>query len=312
VLLSVHNDERFVSEAIESILSQTFRDFELIVIDDGSTDGSRATIEAFDDHRIRLVSRANRGLTASLNEALELARGEYVARQDADDISLPTRIEREVAFLDSHPEIALVGTNYTVIDEAGQRLSTTSVFTHPDDLAVAEILSNQYGHGSVMMRRARVAELGGYDGSLGYVEDYDLFVRLSRIAKIANIAEPLYLWRRNTGGISLSNKHVQWEQTLVVRDREFQRILDRRGEFRIFTSFHPFDFHPSPRAYVAKKSMMFRDLAYLYRERGRPWSAALMQLAATVLEPRQRRNLSRLAQLLRNRSREPLWEYEFM
>jgi glycosyltransferase involved in cell wall biosynthesis len=312
VLLSVHNDDRFVSEAIESILSQTFHDFELIVIDDGSTDGSRARIEAYEDRRIRLVSRANRGLVASLNEALALAGGEYIARQDADDISLPTRIEREVALLDAHPEIALVGTNYTVIDEDGRPLATTSVFTHPDDLAVAEILSNQYGHGSVMMRRALVAELGGYDGSVGYVEDYDLFVRIARIAQIANIAEPLYLWRRNASGISLSNKHAQSEQTLVVRDREFKRILERRGEFRIFTSFHPFDFHPSAQAYVAKKSMLFRDLAYLYRQNGRPWSAVLMQIVAILLEPRQRRNLLRLLQLLRNRSREPLWEYEFM
>jgi glycosyltransferase involved in cell wall biosynthesis len=310
--MSVHNEDRFVALAIESILHQTFEDFEFLIIDDGSTDQSLATIKRITDPRILLVSRENHGLTASLNEGLKLARGEYIARQDADDLSLAQRLEREVALLDAHPDIALVGTNYTVIDEDGRQVATTSVFTHPDDLAVAEVLSNQYGHGSVMMRRALVERLGGYDASVGYVEDYDLFVRISQVAKIANIAEPLYLWRRTPEGISASNRELQTRQTFAIRDREFRRVLERRSEFKILSSFHPFGFYPSPRAYLEKKAMAFRDLAYLYRVNGRQWSSVIMQLAAFLHEPWRSRNFVQLLRLLGDRSTAPLWEYEFL
>src|SRR6185312_15181398 len=111
VVMSVFNEERHVGAAIASILQQTYSDFEFVIIDDGSTDKSRAVVESFDDPRIRFVSRPNKGLNHSLNEGLEMARGRYIARQDADDLSMPTRFEREVALLDERPEIALVGTN---------------------------------------------------------------------------------------------------------------------------------------------------------------------------------------------------------
>lgn len=312
VLMSVHNEVRFVGRAIESILAQTFDDFEFLIIDDGSTDGSREVIDSFDDPRIRRMSRENRGLAASLNEGFTMARGEYVARQDADDVSLHTRLTREVEFLDAHPEVALVGTNYTIIDDDERPQVTTSVFTHPDDLAVAMVLSNQYGHGSVMMRRSIVEQLGGYDESVGHVEDYDLFVRISHVAQIANLADALYLWRRSPTGVSLSNRELQTAQTFAIRDREFRRLCERRGEFRLFASFHPRSFHPSARAYTEKKSVVFRDLAYLYRANGRPASALGMQLAAAVSAPWQRRNFVHVIQMLRTRGREPLWEYEFL
>jgi len=100
VLMSLYNEERSVAHAIQSILAQTYTDFEFLIIDDGSTDGSKAVVDSFDDPRIRLVSRPNKGLTPSLNEGIGLAHGAYIARQDADDVSMPTRLEREVALLD--------------------------------------------------------------------------------------------------------------------------------------------------------------------------------------------------------------------
>jgi len=313
VLMSLWNEEQHVGAAIESILAQSYSDFEFLIIDDGSTDGSRAVVEAFDDPRIRLVSRPNKGLVPSLNEGLGLARSEYVARQDADDLSLPTRLEREVALLDEHPEIALVGTNYTIIDDDGRLLTTTSVFTHPDDLAVAEIVSNQFGHGSVMMRRSVVAEIGGYDSGAGdIVEDYDLWLRIGRVGKLANLREPLYQWRRRDSSLSMADRQRAIDQSFALRDREFRRLMEERRSFRIFTSFHPQSFYPSPRRYLLKKAALFRGLAYLYRQNGRPWTAIIMQVVAVLHNPWERRNLRYLAILIRDRSRRPLWEFEFV
>ena len=312
VLMSVHNDARYLARAVESILGQTFADFEFIVVDDGSTDESLGILQSFDDPRLRLISRENRGLPVSLNEGLAAARGEYVARQDADDLSLPTRLEREVEYLDRHRAVGLVGTNYTIIDEDDVAQSTTSVFTHPDDLAVAQICSNQYGHGSVMFRRELVLGLGGYDPTVGHVEDYDLFVRIARVSKIANLAEPLYLWRRRSEGITLSNHEAQIAQAFAVRDREFGRLLADRRRFRLVTSIHPLGFQPSVGAYFTKKAMLFRDLAYLYRANGHRRRAIAMQLLALAHAPWQRQNLLRLALLFRDRTTRPLWEYEYL
>jgi glycosyltransferase involved in cell wall biosynthesis len=312
VLMSVYNGERHLARSIRSILDQSFTDFELLIIDDGSSDLSRSIVESFADHRIKLVSRENRGLTVSLNEGLALARGEYVARQDADDFSLPGRLEEEVALLDRRQDVALVGTNYTIIDDDDRRLATTSVFTHPDDLAVAEIVSNQYGHGSVMFRKTVVDQLGGYDRSVGHVEDYDLFVRIGRVARLANIGRPLYVWRRRSEGVTLSNRETQIAQALSVRDREFQRVIDRRADFRIYSSFHPLTFFPSPVAYLRKKAALFRDLSYLYRGRGLHPQSIVAMLAAIAHAPWERVSYLRLYGLLRDRSETALWEFEWL
>src|SRR5665647_1469233 len=117
VLMSVYNSESFLAEAIDSILGQTFKDFEFLIINDGSKDKSLEIIKnrAKNDPRIRLISRPNKGLVKSLNEGLAKARGEYIARMDSDDISLKTRLKKEVDFLDSHPDVGMVGSNYTII-----------------------------------------------------------------------------------------------------------------------------------------------------------------------------------------------------
>lgn len=312
VLMSVYNAERYLAEAIRSILSQTFQDFEFLIIDDGSSDKSKKIIESFHDSRIRLISRANKGLTYSLNQGLRLARGGYIARMDADDVSLPTRLEKEVQVLENDPTIGLVGTNYTIIDEKGHPLATTQVFTHPEDLAVAEILSNQYGHGSVMMRKSVLEQVGFYNPKVGSVEDYDLFIRISRVARIANIGAPLYLWRRNPTGVSLSNQKRQVELAFAVRDRAFRQFLRERGRYKIFSSFHPFSFRPTPLHYLDKKSALFRDLSYLYRQEGKRKESLHALFAAVVFAPWRLRNYRYLYHALRDPSRSPLWEYEFL
>jgi glycosyltransferase involved in cell wall biosynthesis len=313
VLMSLYNEERHVAAAVDSVLAQTYENFEFLIIDDGSTDRSKEIVLAVDDPRIRLISRPNKGLTESLNEGLQLARGEYVARQDADDISLPTRIEKEVAFLDSAPEVGLVGTNYTIIGDDGEPLTTTSVFLHPFDLAVAEIVSNQFGHGSVMMRRSVALELGGYDSTVGdIVSDYDLWLRIGRTARLANLAEPLYRWRRSSRSLSMSDRDLAIKQSFALRDREFQRLLERPVGARFALSSHGRGFFPSRREYRLKRAALFRSLAFLYRANSRPWRAVGMQAAAVLHNPVERRNILYLLLLIRDRSAAPIWEFEFV
>jgi hypothetical protein len=205
----------------------------------------------------------------------------------------------------------MVGTNYIVIDEEGKRLDQSRVFTHPDDLALAELLSNQFGHGSVMMRRSVLDQAGPYDPKVGIVEDYDLFCRISRVSKLANLREPLYLWRRTGGGVTLSNQKLQISQASAVRDREFQeQILKDRQRYRILTSIHPRSVPPGLMYYFDKKSTVLRDLAWLYRAEGRRRESVRMMAAALLFAPWRRRNWRYLLRSLVESSKKPLWEYE--
>lgn len=284
VLMSVYNSEDFLAEAIESILNQTFKNFEFLIINDGSKDKSESIIKKYQDPRIRLISRENKGLTYSLNEGLKLAKGEYIARQDSDDISVKIRLQKEVEFLDSHLDFGMAGSNYTIIDETGKKLVTTNIFTHHDDLKMALITCNQFGHGSVMMRKSVLEEVGGYDKAVGTVEDYDLWTRISRKSKVCNFEQPLYLWRKSDESVVHSNHALNIRQTFDQRDRNFEHFLEHRSEYKIF------NWHPSGTDYRRRKATMYRDLAYLYRMRDMPLGALKMVALAVLSQPKYKRN----------------------
>jgi len=305
VLMSVYDSEKFLQEAIDSILTQTFTNFEFLIINDGSKDSSLKIIRSYKDPRIRLISRANRGLTFSLNQGLEIAKGEYIARQDSDDISVPERLKKEVDYLDTHPSVALVGSNYTVIDDNGDTLTTTTVFTEPNDLKLTQITCNQYGHGSIMLRKSILKKTGLYDKSVGYVEDYDLWTRISRVADIANIEESLYLYRRNADGVTRQNLDLQIQQTFAVRDKAFRHFLKHRGQYKVL------HYHPGGERYRQRKAVLYRDLAYLYRSVDRPLGGICMMMLATLLEPLNRKNYLSIISIL-YKPRFDRWEYEFL
>lgn len=306
VLMSVFNSEQYLEQAIESILNQSYRDFEFLIINDGSTDKSLAIIKKYKDKRIRLVSRENKGLVASLNEGIELARGEFIARQDSDDESVPTRLENEVRFLDTHKNIVLVGSNYTIMDsDSWQPIVTTNVFTSPEDLKLAQITCNQYGHGSIMMRTDAARACNGYNPDVGYVEDYDLWTRLSQHFDIANIEKPLYLYRRNSEGITQKNLDLQIQQTFKVRDAAFQFYLKNKRKYSFFY------YKSSGTDYRRRKATLFRDLAYLYRADDRPIGALCMMLFATILQPNNKKNYLCIQYCI-YKPRFDRWEYEFL
>ena len=197
VVLPVYNCPRYVGQAIECILNQTFADFELIVIDDGSTDETPSVLKRYTDPRIRHISQANRGLAGTLNRGIERSRGRYVARQDQDDVSFPERLAKQVAFLDAHPGCALVGT-WAEIWRDDEK--THRVHAHPSDSARLKfelLLNNPFVHSSVMIRKAALDRVGGYstDRSRQPPEDYELWSRIARSYEVANIPEILHVYR---------------------------------------------------------------------------------------------------------------------
>ena len=197
VIMSVYNGEKYLREAIESIFNQTFTDFEFIIVNDGSADGSLDIIRSYDDDRIRLIdNEQNIGLTKSLNKALRFAEGEYIARQDADDVSLPNRLERQVNYLEKHPETAVLGTSVYLINENGKTIAKTIALARPTLKDLHK--GNQFTHGSVIFKKHVIAELGGYNESLKYVQDYELWLRIAKNYRIGNLREPLYKLRYHT------------------------------------------------------------------------------------------------------------------
>ena len=193
--MSVRNGAPWVRDAVSSVLDQSAADLELIAVDDGSVDATAELLHAVRDPRLRVESEPARGLTASLNHALALARAPLVARLDADDLALPDRLARQRAFLDAHPDVGLLGTGAREVDAAGRAVALVTPPAEDALIRRALIRRNPFVHSSVMMRRRVVEAAGGYDVRLPVAQDYDLWMRLSRTTRLANLPEPLVVRR---------------------------------------------------------------------------------------------------------------------
>jgi len=229
VVMGVYNGEPFVGEAIESILNQTYTDFEFIVIDDGSTDSTWDTIQSYAsrDKRVKAVkNESNIGLTRSLNKGIAMAGGEYIARQDADDISMPERFARQVEYLDRHPDTAVVGTIVEVIDGEGKHRRKMDLSISAESVRIELKERNPMVHGSVMMRKFDFENAGGYREFFRYTQDLDLWLRLSEKRNIANLPDRLYKLRQGGGSISVE-KGVHQD---IFRDLALE-LADRRKKY---------------------------------------------------------------------------------
>jgi glycosyltransferase involved in cell wall biosynthesis len=204
VLLPVYNGGRYLAGAIESILNQSYRDFELLIVNDGSTDGSAAVIAHYQelDGRIRVHTQPNQGFCAALNNGLALVRGEYIARMDADDVSLPERLVRQVAFLDDHPEVGVLGGAFRLMDEGGQLGLVVRFPAEHNVLVWLLLFCCPLGHPTVMMRSRVVRGVSGYDPQMAYVEDYDLWRRLKGQTRFSNLPETLLHYRQHVGSFT--------------------------------------------------------------------------------------------------------------
>jgi glycosyltransferase involved in cell wall biosynthesis len=228
VVVPVFDAQQFLPAALESILSQTLSDWELIAIDDGSTDRSLAILRSFaaKDSRIRIISRENRGIERTLNEGIELAGGEFIARMDADDIAMPERLALQLEFMRAHKDVVLLGGGYLLIDSWGRELTTRRPPTNNSDLQ-KQLLGGQnpFCHSLVIMRRAAVKRVGGYSTDLPAGEDIDLWLRMGEIGQVACLDRVLLKYRLHGATIS------ELKQELQMRSmrRACERAWNRRG-----------------------------------------------------------------------------------
>ncbi|NIO06026.1 MAG: glycosyltransferase [Proteobacteria bacterium] len=229
VVMSVYNEERYVGEAVESILEQTFGDFEFIIVDDGSIDHTPVVLKGYHDSRMKVYYQENRGQSSALNRGIRLTSGDYIARMDADDISLPERLEREVLFLDTYPEVALVGTWCVKIDARTGRHWIQSL--PEDDVSIRRFMTvdNPFIHSSIMIRKSVLDEVGLYDEGLIW-QDYDLWVRIARNHRMANISEPLVIRRKHPASLTWRARKSREFWELFIIQCKAAKQLGLRGE----------------------------------------------------------------------------------
>lgn len=223
VLMPVYNCELYIKEAVDSILNQTFIDFEFLIIDDASTDETLAIIKSFCDPRIQLIEKPlNTGYTNSLNQGLKLAKGEYIARMDGDDISVPERFEKQVSFLDANPDIVLCGTLYKVI---GMDKICQYPLTH-EEIKVKLISGCYIAHPTVMIRKS-IFNLKGleYDSLMEPAEDYDLWSRIVFLGKVANIGEVLLEYRIHANQTSALRNKSQLDIANDIKVKMLKKII---------------------------------------------------------------------------------------
>lgn len=224
VLLPVYNCRRYLAAAVASIRAQTFADFECIVVDDGSTDGSAAIIDraAAADPRLRVVRRPNTGIVGALNDSLALATGEFIARMDGDDLAEPGRFAAQLAFLEHHPEVVALGTAARTIDSRGAILDLLRPPLTHEAIVDQLLLGNGAAlvHPAVILRRTALLAAGSYAAEFCKAEDLDLFLRLARFGRLANLAEPLLRYRLHLQSTNFSQRTRQKELVLRILARE--------------------------------------------------------------------------------------------
>jgi len=222
VAMSVYNGEQFLAAAMESVLAQTFGDFELLALDDGSKDGTRDILEHYAriDSRVRPIVRENKGLIVSLNQLLAEARAPLIARMDADDVCYPERFERQAAFLAANPDYGVVGSRCDDIDDNDAPWPVRAVahpLTHEEFLAAIELGLPLLCHPSVMMRREVVLGVGGYHAAFRHCEDLDLWLRLASVTRIGNMPERLLRYRHYAGQVSSRHATIQQLNAAVAK-----------------------------------------------------------------------------------------------
>ncbi|CAG0994155.1 glycosyltransferase EpsE [Rhizobiaceae bacterium] len=228
VLIPVRNGGDYVDAAIASMRRQTYRDLEIVVVDDGSSDRTAALLarHAAEDGRIRVLSAAGAGIVDALNQALAEARGDLVARMDADDLSHPDRLARQVAEMDARPDLVLLGAGAVAIDARGRIGAPVTVEADPARLVELLRVENPFLHPTVVMRRLAVEAAGGYRRQFALAEDYDLWTRMALQGVVANIPDALLGLRRHPGQSSRRHRMEQRAVHALARLLAYGRPVD--------------------------------------------------------------------------------------
>lgn len=228
VLMPVYNAENYIKDAVESILNQTLTDFEFIIINDGSTDGTLAILESYAklDGRICLISRENKGLIDTLNEGITLVKSPLIARMDADDIALPSRFEEQFNYLTSHPDVICVGGASIIIDEESRELNLLLLPVSDDEIQNKALLGHcPINHPAAMFSTQAIKSLNGYRKDFYPSEDLDLWLRMGEIGKLANLKNAVIKYRFISNSIS---GRMAEEQNSTAR-KACEEAWSRRG-----------------------------------------------------------------------------------
>jgi glycosyltransferase involved in cell wall biosynthesis len=227
--MSVFNGGRYLREAVESMLAQTFTDFEFIIIDDGSEDDSWKILNEYAAHDSRLVvhRQTNSGLTRALNNGISIARGRYIARMDADDFAEPDRLTLQHEFLEQNSSVVAVGTGIVIVDPYGIPIRTQEVALSHDDIVIKLLRGEGAAicHPSIIIRTESIRKLGGYCEKYREGQDLDLYLRLSEIGKLANLDQPLLYWRQHLS----STNHTKQQRSNNNRIEIVRKAYERRG-----------------------------------------------------------------------------------
>jgi glycosyltransferase involved in cell wall biosynthesis len=207
VLMPAYNAAKYIAEAIASVLEQTFADFELVIVNDGSTDDTLAVINTFNDSRIIVISQPNQGVASALNTGLQHSRARYIARFDADDICHPQRLEKQYRFLQNNPDYILVGSDADYILENGDFLFHFKCIAHTHEQIIKKLYFYcPFVHPTVMYRKENICRAGGYPADAHNFEDYLLWTAIARAGKLYNIAEPLIKYRLNSTSVTIDER----------------------------------------------------------------------------------------------------------
>lgn len=228
VIMSVYNGAEYLDKSVNGILNQTFSNYEFIIIDDGSTDDTWHALSKFRDPRICLLrNRKNLGLTRSLNKGLNRAQGEYIARQDVDDISLPERLDKQVKRLDENSSVVLVGSSIRYIDNLGNKIRESFRSENADFNRWQLYFGNYVTHSTAMFRRAVALKSGGYDKNFRYAQDYELWSRLNRSGDVVQIRDVLLEWRKHEDSISFGKVALQNEAVVTALQCHLADLLGK-------------------------------------------------------------------------------------
>ena len=290
VILPVYNGEEYLQETIDSVLSQDYTDYEFLIINDGSRDASQDIIDknAKIDSRIVSIKQKNQGLVKTLNKGIDLAKGIYIARIDADDVWLRGKLKEQVKELDQDEDLVLIGGSFDVVDEKGGYIRTFYAPIEDSHIKDALLLYNPFGHAGVVYRKDAVIKAGLYSGDVGPTEDYDLWIKLSRIGKLKNLARPIFRYRENENGISQTNHEYQLAETRKHAEklwREYATEVKSRREIKEMCEKYLNSNDPGFRRIAQKEQYLYdcTGLGIKMIRHGRAWDglAQLLNVAST-------------------------------
>ena len=269
VLMSVYNGERFLDESVESILNQSFTDFEFLIINDGSTDSSQSILDNYvkQDPRIKLINQDNIGLSESLQKGISNSRGELIARQDAGDLSAYERLEKQVNAFEFNNELGLIGSYAAVVTSENKEVGLIEYPT--DNLKIQEKLIdyNCFCHGSVMFKKNCLKDTGSIRPEFKYSQDYDLWLRIAEKYDVTNLAQPLYKLRFLASSLTFANRYEQYKYSqfaknlAIKRRNETDNVIKSNNEIDDLRAFANEEFQENKKSLREK-----RDLSndYLY------------------------------------------------